>query len=360
MNWQKGVLSGGEVSIQMPRYKYHYRDLRKVQQEAIAQVGKPPKGEAIFMRRSIAQDWACEANKNKVTLTEDTLLEEYKRHAKVFSKEESKCFPPEREEDMSIKFKHDIPASINCKVYPLMRAERDLLQKFLATELELGRIQEGPSPYTSPVYFINKKDSEEKRIIIDYRKINKWTVRNNNPLPNIREALENFRGKGLFSKFDIRWRYNNICLKEEDKHKAAFKTNFGTYIPQVMYSGLTNAPPFFQRVMHRDFWELLQQYPENLGNYMDDWWIATNNTLEGIRLHRRIVHAFLDQMERKSYFLKASKTQFERPQIELLGWLVSKEGIKIDPSKVSGIADWPRELRSVKEVQETLGMLGYQ
>ena len=151
MNWQKGVLSGGEVSIQTPRYKYCYRDLRKVQQEAIAQVGKPPKGEAIFMRRSIAQDWAREANKNKVTLTEDTLPEEYKRHAKVFSEEESKRFPPEREEDMGIKFKHDAPASINCKVYPLTRAERDLLQKFLATELELGRIQEGPSPYTSPV-----------------------------------------------------------------------------------------------------------------------------------------------------------------------------------------------------------------
>ena len=111
---------------------------------------------------------------------------------------------------MSIKFKDDAPTSINCKVYPLTRAERDLLQKFLATELELGRIQEEPSPYTSPVYFINKKDSEEKRIIMDYRKINKWTVRDNNPLPNIWEALENFRGKGLFSKFDIRWGYNNI------------------------------------------------------------------------------------------------------------------------------------------------------
>ena len=76
----------------------------------------------------------------------------------------------------------------------------------------------------------------------------------------------------------------------------------------------------------------------------------TDNTEEGIRLHHQIVHAFLDQMEQKSYFLKASKTQFERPQIELLGWLVSKEKIKIDPSNVSGIADWPRELQSVKEV----------
>ena len=92
---------------------------------------------------------------------------------------------------------------INCKIYLLTHKERGLLEKFLANELELGRIKEGPSPYTSPVYFINKNDSEEKRIIMDYREVNKWTVRNNNPLPNIREALESLQNKTLFSKFDI-------------------------------------------------------------------------------------------------------------------------------------------------------------
>ena len=92
---------------------------------------------------------------------------------KVFSDEEAKRFPPEQEEDMSIKLSPNAPAVINCKVYPLSRDEREQLQKFLATELELGQIKEGPSPYTSPVYFINKKDSDEKRIIMDYRELNK-------------------------------------------------------------------------------------------------------------------------------------------------------------------------------------------
>ena len=111
---------------------------------------------------------------------------------------------------MTILLKVDTPDIINCKVYPLTREEQGLLEKFLAKELELGRIKEGPSPYTSPVYFINKKDLEEKRIIMDYQEVNKWTVRDNNPLPNIREALKNLRNKTLFSKFDIRWGYNNI------------------------------------------------------------------------------------------------------------------------------------------------------
>ena len=173
-------------------------------------MGLPRKGEAIYMRRSIAQDWAHKAAKKQPHLTEKTIPKEYKRHAKVFSETESLRFPPKREEDMTIPLKEGSLDVINCKVYSLTHEERGLLERFLAKELELGRIKEGPLPYTSPVYFINKKYSEEKRIIMDYREVNKWTVRDNNPLPNIREALENLQNKTLFSKFDIHWGYNNI------------------------------------------------------------------------------------------------------------------------------------------------------
>jgi hypothetical protein len=90
-----------------------------------------------------------------------------------------------------------------------------------------------------------------------------------------------------------------------------------------------NTLPFFQRVMHRDFRSLLQKYPENLGNYMDDWWIAMSSDEQGTKLHQRIIHKFLDLMEEKSYFLKVSKIQFEKPQMEILGWQVGGDGIYI-------------------------------
>ena len=359
IDWQQGKLPE-ELHMQTTRYKYRFRDVLDIQKRAIKQTGLPKKGEAIYMRWSIAQDWAREAAKKQAHLTEKTILEEYKRHAKVFSEIESLRFPPKREEDMTIPLKEGSPDVINCKVYPLTCKERGLLEKFLAKELELGRIKEGPLPYTLPMYFINKKDFEEKRIIMNYREVNKWTVRNNNPLLNIREALENLRNKTLFSKFDIRWGYNNIRITKKDQYKAAFKTKHGTFIPQVIYFGLKNAPPFFQRMMHHDFRELLQRYPENLGNYMDDWWIATENTPEGTALHRKIMHEFLDQMERKSYFLKISKMKFEEPQMEILRWQVGAGGIRIDPSKVAGIRDWPRQLKDVKQVRSTLEVLEYQ
>ena len=108
-----------------------------------------------------------------------------------------------------------------------------------------------------------------------------------------------------------------------------------------MYFGLTNALPFFQQLMHKDFRPLLQRYPKNLENYMDDWWVTTPDDKEGLKLHRQIIHEFLTMMEEKSHFLKASKTQFKRNQMEILGWRVDKDRIQIDPAKISGIAEWP-------------------
>jgi hypothetical protein len=165
----------------------------------------------------------------------------------------------------------------------------------------------------------------------------------------------------LFSKFDIWHGYYNIWLAEEDRHKAAIQTHHGTYIPQVMYFGLCNAPLFFQRTMRNDFAPFLEQYRENAGQYMDDWWMATKDDEEGVALYKKMIHTFLNTCEKKSYFLKVSKCEIiMRPQTTLLGWLVTGEGLKIDLPKVTGISEWPRMLTSVKQVRKTLGVLGYQ
>jgi RNase H-like domain found in reverse transcriptase/Integrase zinc binding domain/Reverse transcriptase (RNA-dependent DNA polymerase) len=177
---------------------------------------------------------------------------------------------------------------------------------------------------------------------------------------NIHTILELLTGNELFLKFDIRWGYKNIHISEEDQHKAAFKTTFGTYIPQIMYFGLTNAPPHFQRVLQHDFADILQKYPKEVFNYMDNFMVVTQKLPEGLKRHWQICHELLNIMEKQSYYLKLSKCQFEQPKMDILGWLVEDGNIKIDPAKVTGIAEWPRELRNVKEVWGTLGVLGYQ
>jgi hypothetical protein len=102
---------------------------------------------------------------------------------------------------------------------------------------------------------------------------------------NIHTILELLTGNELFLKFDIRWGYKNIHISEEDQHKAAFKTTFGTYIPQIMYFGLTNAPPHFQRVLQHDFADILQKYPKEVFNYMDNFMVVTQKLPEGLKRH---------------------------------------------------------------------------
>ena len=88
--------------------------------------------------------------------------------------------------------------------------------------------------------------------------------------------------------------------------------------------------------------------------------IGTDNTVEGRKLHWEIVQEFLRLLADHSYFLKASKCKFEKDQIKFLGFSVQNEMVRIDPSKIGGISDWPRTLHSQKQMQQILGVLGYQ
>ena len=179
-------------------------------------------------------------------------------------------------------------------------------------------------------------------------------------MPNLRTELEKLTKHRLFSKFDVWAGYNNIRITEKDQYKAAFKTPIGTFIPTVMTFGFCNAPSIFQRAMNRDLAPLKQKYPNNFANYMDDVAIGTDDSSRGRELHQQIIHEFLNILEQHSYFLKVSKCEFKKPQIKFLGFLVENETTHIDPSKIGGIADWPRELASVKQVCQILGVLGYQ
>jgi len=83
---------------------------------------------------------------------------------------------------------------------------------------------------------------------------------------------------------------------------------------------------------------------------MDDFMVATKKSPEGVKWHQELCHELLRIMEERSYFLKLSKCQFEQPKMDVLGWLVEDGNIKIDPAKVARIAEWPRELKNIKEV----------
>jgi Reverse transcriptase (RNA-dependent DNA polymerase) len=257
-------------------------------------------------RTNIAQEWAIKAAQRRDPRDTEVPIE-YCRHKVVFSETAAHRFPPSRPEDHAIKLKPDAPDMIKCKTYPLTKPEMDAAKKFLDKNQAMGYIEPTNSPYSSPFFFIKKKDGS-LRPVQDYHEINKWTVQDVYPIPQITHILEQLQGKTLFTTLDIHWGYNNIQIRPEDCHKAAFQTPYGLYQPNIMYFGLTNSPPTFQKTMDRLFRPLKDKYPGMLFVYMDDILIATTDDLP---LHRRIVHDILDLLEKESFFLKPSKCKFE-------------------------------------------------
>jgi Reverse transcriptase (RNA-dependent DNA polymerase) len=300
-------------------------------------------------RTNVAQEWAIEAAK-KQTPQDAEVPAEYQHHTVVFSEKAAHRFPPSRPEDHAIQLKSDAPDMIKCKTYPLTKPEMDAAKKFLDENQAMGYIEPTNSPYSSPFFFIKKKDGT-LRPVQDYREINKWMIRDVYPIPQITHILEQLQGKTLFTALDIQWGYNNIQIKPEDRHKAAFQTPYGLYQPNVMYFGLTNLPPTFQKTMDHLFRPLKDKYLGMLFVYMDDILIATDDDLS---LHHHIVHDVLDLLETESFFLKPSKCKFEHSSIDYLGIVVSNGAISIDPTKRDGLATWPEQLSMVKQVRSTL------
>jgi hypothetical protein len=166
------------------------------------------------------------------------------------------------------------------------------------------------------------------------------------------------RGMVLFSKFDLCNGYWNIRNSEETEDLMAFKTTRGLYAPRVMSFGPTNAPACMQRFMNHIFQPLRDRYPGRFENYMDDCSVVTR---EGeLELHRQITREFFEILRENHLFLQPQKCLVEAEEIDFLGIRLNRHGITIDPSKIKGLTDWPRELKNVKEIRKVLGVLGYQ
>ena len=139
-----------------------------------------------------------------------------------------------------------------------MKEEREKVQTFVEDQLKKGYIQLSKSPQISPVHFVVKKDSAQ-RMVQDYRHINQWMIKNGYPLPLIADILDGVGKRKVFTKLDLRWRYNNVRIKEGDEWKAVFTAHIGAYKPTVMYFGLMNCSATFQTIMNDLFRDLINQ-----------------------------------------------------------------------------------------------------
>jgi len=175
----------------------------------------------------------------------------------VFAKEDFDILPEYRQWDHAIELiLGSEPKS--SKVYPLSPVEQKELNSFLEENLRTGQIRPSKSPMAALVFCIKKKDSL-LQLVQDYRALNSMTVKNKYPLPLISKLVSQLHGARHFTKLDVCWGFNNVCIKPRDEWKAAFRTNQGLFEPLVMFFGMTNSPATFQTMMNDIFWNLIAE-----------------------------------------------------------------------------------------------------
>ena len=165
-----------------------------------------------------------------------------------------------------------------------------------------GFVRPSTSPWGAPVLFVKKNDGS-LRFYIDYRELNKVTIRNQYPLPRIDDLFYQLQGARLFSKIDQRSGYHQLKIRSEDVPKTAFKTRYGHYQFLVMPFGLTNAPAIFMDLMNRIFQPYLDQF---VIVFIDDILIYSGSK-EDHEEHLRVV---LHILRENQLYAKFSKCQF--------------------------------------------------
>jgi len=235
-------------------------------------------------------------------------------------------------------------------IYRLSPPMLDELRKQTNALLEAGLIRPSMSPYGAPVLFARKKDGTW-RLCIDYRALNKITIKDKFPLPRAEDLFDQVHGSKYFTKIDLRWGYHQIKVRPSDVHKTAFRTPFGSFEWLCMPFGLTNAPSTFQRFVQNVLREFLGVY---VCVYIDDILIYSRSADE----HVQHVRSVLNVLQQHKLLAKSTKCEWFVPTVEYLGHLISGDGVAVDPAKVRTLTDWPTP-QTKTDVRSFLGLANY-
>ncbi len=271
------------------------------------------------------------------------------RYADVFPAELPKGLPPARDID------HRIDVLTNSEppskpTYRFSPRENDELKRQLTDLFAKGFIQPSKSPYGAPVLFVRKKNGK-MRLCMDYRALNRITVKNKYPLPRVDELLDRLHGAKWFSKIDLQSGYHQVRIHPDDIHKTAFRTRYGHYEFLVLPFGLTNAPATFMAMMNSIFSQHLDSF---VIVFLDDILIYSKTEQQ----HAQHVEQVLALLKQHKLYANPEKCEFFKQRIGFVGHEVSAEGVHMEPAKVKAIQDWPM-LQNAKEVRQFLGLAGY-
>lgn len=250
--------------------------------------------------------------------------------------------------------RHEIKTTgepIKCRYRRTPMGLRDEVLKEEEKMKTMGVIEPSNSPWASPVVMVRKKDGS-LRYCIDYRRLNEVTHKDSYPLPNMEDCIDSLGGAKYFSTVDLSAGYWQVQLDEDAKDKSSFYgVGGGLWRFTVMPFGLCNAPATFERLMEKVLEQLQWQI---CLCYLDDILIFSRTVTE----HFARIRMVLDRMRDAGLRLKPKKCQFFKEQTLFLGHVVSRDGIRADPEKISKVTEC-REPEDVHEVRSLHGFLNY-
>jgi hypothetical protein len=242
-----------------------------------------------------------------------------------------------------------IPFRSPYRISPMEEAE---LRRQIEKAIRNGWIVPSSSSYGSPVLFVPKGDGS-LRMCIDYRAVNRITVKDRYPLPHIEDLFNGLEGSTVFSKLDLASGYHQIRIAPGDRQKTAFTTKFGLYEWRVLPFGLANAPSQFMRMMDR----VLAGTPElrrYVAVYLDDVLIHSHSLPDHLKHVRKVLSLLLVHGLR----VKRSKCEWARERVEFCGFTVCGKGVGTQEHKTAAIRDWPQP-QNETEVRQFLGLTSY-
>jgi hypothetical protein len=196
----------------------------------------------------------------------ELLPEQYHKYLLLFAPEQSEKLPEHRPYDHAINLTPDTEPKWG-PVYRLSQEEFEALKEYIAKMIKEGKIRPSSSPAGSPVLFVPKPGGRGLRLCVDYRDLNKITIKDRTPLPIMDQLAEQVAGADWFTKLDLKAGYNLIRIRKGDEWKTAFRSPLGHYEYLVMPFGLCNAPATFQRMMN----DIMRPFLGNgVVSYLDD------------------------------------------------------------------------------------------
>ncbi|GJX03224.1 putative reverse transcriptase domain-containing protein, partial [Tanacetum coccineum] len=257
--------------------------------------------------------------------------------------------PPMRQVEFQIDLVRGV-ALVARAPYRLAPSELQELSTQLQELSDKGLIRPSSSPWGAPVLFVKKKDGSFQ-MCIDYRKLNKLTVKNRYPLSRIDDLFDQLQRSRVYSKIELRSGYHQLRVWEANIPKTAFKIRYGHYEFQVMPFGLTNAPAVFMDLMNRVCKPYLDKF---MIVFIDDILIYSKSKEE----HAKHLKLILELLKKEKLYAKFSKCEFWLSKVQFLSHVIDSEGIHVDPAKIKSIKDWASP-KTPTEIRQFLGLAGY-